>query len=631
MFTVRVSPIARGVPLDELTFFSRDAIQAGSIVQAEIRKRVQPCLVLSSHSAAEDKLALKSTRFTLKKISGHARLVVAPYLIRALERVSVFYRVPLGAVLAELTFTSLLSVARKLPELQNQSETQRDTPPEVLILQAEPEGRIGAYKNLTRETFARGRSLTLIAPSLVEVDALAKELSRGIEESVVVLTSALTPKKLRAAWERVVTATTPMLVIGTPPALSVPVPNLDVVIVERESARSYITRHIPPLSLRLAAEYVAREAGARLVLADYPVRVETRARLDAHTAEELIRAQVRPAGAQLVTVIDTRAHDAKLKERRTFTPLSINGRDEVRAVLARKGRVAIFSARKGIAPLTVCNDCGTPVTDPTTGTPMTLIKTPTGNMFVSRQTGALVPSHTVCRTCGSWNLVTLGIGVDRVVEYVKREFPKSAVITFTKDTTPSHKAALKLSQNFYDTEGAIMVGTERMLPYLTEPIEQVVVASIDTTLSLPAWRAGEYALQTLSALRTKALESLIIETRKPDNPVIRAIASGNIADYYRDELELRSSYGYPPFSLFISLFWTGTESQCKDTADHIAKTFAHRDLVGPLPPEIIDRGRLEQRATLRINPHSWPDEVLSQELDSLPRDIRVIVDPEDIV
>lgn len=631
MFTVRVSPIARGVPLDELTFFSREAVQAGSIVQAEIRKRVQPCLVLSSQPAQLEKLALKSTRFTLKKISGIARLVVAPHLIRALERVAEFYRVPLGAVLAELTFAPLMGAARKLPELPKQIEIQRDTPPEVLILQAEPEGRLGAYKNLTREAFARGRSLVLIAPSLVEVDALARELSRGIEERVVVLTGALTPKKLRAAWERVVTASTPLLVIGTPPALSVPVPHLDVIIVERESARSYTTRRSPPLSLRLAAEYIARDAGARLVLADYPVRVETRARLDAHTAEELIRPQVRPAGAQQVIVIDTRAHDAKLKEHRTFTPLSIKGRDEVRAVISRRGRVAIFSARKGIAPLTVCNDCGTPVTDPTTGTPMTLIKTPTGNMFISRQTGALVPSHTVCRTCGSWNLVTLGIGVDRVVEYVKREFPKSSVITFTKDTTPTHKAALKLSQTFYDTEGAIMVGTERMLPYLTEPIEQVVVASIDTTLSLPAWRASEYALQTLSALRTKAHESLIIETRKPDNPVIRAVATGNIADYYRDELELRSSYGYPPFSLFISLFWTGSESQCAEKALLVTNTFAHRDLVGPLPPEIVERSRLEQRATLRVNPHEWPDASLALELDTLPRDIRVIVDPEDIV
>jgi primosomal protein N' (replication factor Y) len=471
----------------------------------------------------------------------------------------------------------------------------------------------------------------LIAPSLVEVDVLVRELSRGIEESVVVLTGALTPKKLRAAWEQVVTATTPLLVIGTPPALSAPVPHLDVIIVERESARSYTTRHTPPISLRLAAEYVAKEAGARLVLADYPVRVETRARLDAHMGEELIRAQVRPAGIAEVHVIDTRAHDAKLKERRAFTPLSSKGRDEIRAVLSRKGRVAIFSTRKGIAPLTVCNDCGTPVTDPTTGTPMTLIKTPAGNMFVSRQTGALVPSHTVCRTCGSWNLVTLGIGVDRVVEYVKREFPKSTVLTFTKDTTPTHKTALKLAQTFYDTEGALMVGTERMLPYLTQPIEQVVVASIDTALSLPAWRAGEYSLQTLCALRTKALESLIIETRKPDNPVIRAVATGNIADYYRDELELRSLYGYPPFSLFISLFWTGTETQCAEKAALITKTLAHRDLVGPLPPEIVERSRLEQRATLRIDPHTWPSESLSQELDSLPRDIRVVVDPEDIV
>ena len=137
---------------------------------------------------------------------------------------------------------------------------------------------------------------SLIAPTVIEAETLARELSRGIENRVTLLTGELSKKKFLDAWNKAVTAPEPVLIVGTPVVLSVPRADIDAIVIERESARAYRGIYRPFLDVRLAAEALSRHSGARLILADFPVRVETRYRVDIHEAEELARSQVRPAG-----------------------------------------------------------------------------------------------------------------------------------------------------------------------------------------------------------------------------------------------------------------------------------------------------------------------------------------------
>jgi primosomal protein N' (replication factor Y) len=262
---------------------------------------------------------------------------------------------------------------------------------------------------------------------------------------------------------------------------------------------------------------------------------------------------------------------------------------------------------------------------------MTLHKTSAGNVFISHRSGAILPGETSCKVCGGWNLVTLGIGVDRVHEELKREFPDVPVILFTKDTAPTHKTAKKLMQEFFNASGAILVGTERMLPYLTEPIELVAVASIDSMLSLPAWRAHEQALSILFYLRERAIHRLIIETRKPDNEVMKTISSGNPADFYRADVGEREEFSYPPFSVFIGLTSVGTRVSVEKTRLLISETFKESDLVGPLPAEAVGKNEWKISAVIRVPRSGWPDAILSEKLKSLPPDIAIVIDPDQIV
>ena len=182
MYAVRVMPIQRGVFREYLTFFSREHIPEGSIVNVTIRKRAVPALAVSSVDVREDKMNLKSADFSLKKIQNTGRRVLSTAFLRAAKEAALYHASREGVALAALTFMPILSEPKKVEEAPIREVQNGAVAPEVLVLQAEHDERMSTYKNLTRESFARKQSLMIIAPSLTEVEQLESALSRGVEQ-----------------------------------------------------------------------------------------------------------------------------------------------------------------------------------------------------------------------------------------------------------------------------------------------------------------------------------------------------------------------------------------------------------------------------------------------------------------
>ncbi|PIR85394.1 hypothetical protein COU15_01025 [Candidatus Kaiserbacteria bacterium CG10_big_fil_rev_8_21_14_0_10_45_20] len=633
MYIVEVIPITKGAFKSRLSFFSKESLSPGMVVSVPIRGKKTSALVIDAREAREDKLSLRKGGFALKKLDPTGKkYIFPPATIRALHDAALLYAVHEGVALERFTPSVVIGNADKVHETKHTDE-QVTVTPDRLVLQAEYEDRIRTYRNITRESFARGQSVTILAPTIAEAENLYNLLSRGIEEQVVLATSALSKKNAIAVWNRVVDDVEPLLCIITHSFLTLPRENLSTLIIERESARSYLSFERTRLDARIFAEEMCKNNGARIVYADFPLRVETRARLEMGEVEEVSRLQISSRGTASARVIDARTKEdpEKPKKKRAFSSLTDGAGEAIRSTYAKKGRTFIYVSRLGLATLTVCNDCETPIVDPTTGTPMTLHKTPEGNIFLSHRTGAMLPAHTTCKNCGSWNLVTLGIGVDRVAEDVQKLFPEAYVLMLTSETASTHAKARKVAKQFFSENRTILIGTERALPYLEEPVELSIVASIDGTLSSSAWRAHEHALHTLFFLKDRTQDLFIVQTRMPETAVMKAIATGNPTEFYRDELEQRVQFGYPPATTFIGLTWTGTERAVEILKQEVEETLKDWELVGPLPPRLIAKNRYLARAVIRLPKGVWPEEKLAQALRSLSSAIAVSIDPDEIV
>lgn len=619
MYTVEVAPLVRGTFLDSLTFFSKESVAVGALVRIPLRGRSVHALILSIRDARQEKLGLKTLGFALKKLEDtEPQLVLSEAFMSGAMALARYALVPVGAVVREFTFMKLLT------ETHAPTNTpQRETVPEIQALSAETESRVATYRSLAREAFARNRSVILIASTLSEVAWLSDALARGIEDRVVTLHAGLTARALKLAWERA-TAPEPPLIIGTPPVLSIPRTDIDAIVVEREHAKSFVSRGSGRLDTRLCAEFIARAASTRLILGDFPLRVETFGRIGVDI-EELSRGSGRSESPADVLIYDSRTQ--KDGQKKSFAPLSDETIARIQSASDRGLQSVVYAARRGIAPLTVCNDCGTPVSD-SAGVPLTLYKTPDGNVFRSHKTGALVSAESACTTCGGWNLVTLGIGVDRVHDYLRTHL-SGPLFVLTADSAPTHKEGKKITDAFYGARGSCLIGTERIFPYLITPVSLSVVASIDSTLSLSAWRAEEQAHATLFALLSCTTDTLVIETRQPDAPVMKSIASKNPSEYIRGMVQERATFGYPPFTTFITLSWSGTPEIIADIERTVITALQAYETVGPLPPEAIGRGRFRERMVIRLPRTAWPDHRLSTLLEILP--VQVEVDADEIV
>lgn len=631
MFVVKVMPIARGAFKDHLSFFSKKELEPGMVVDVTVRNKKTPALVLSSTDAREEKSQLRSESFSLKKLEPKkVRRIFTRDTVEAMREVAHYHAAQDGTALAYFSSSTILGAENTIKEVKD-TGVLPDLAADCVALQAEYEERMSTYRNTTREVFAKGESVILLAPTISEAEKLYTELSRGIEEQTVLLTSALTKKGMITAWNRTVTDPEPLLLIMTHSFLTIPRENVSTLFIERESARSYVGREGVHFDARIAAEALATKQGSRVVYGDFPLRVETHARLRSHDMEEFGRVQRTVRSGAHARIIDARTKEEDTSKKKKFSPLTPQVQSLLETESVRGSRIFVYAARRGIAPLTICNDCGTPVTDPSTGAPMTLHKTPKGNVFVSFRSGAIIPSNTACRACGGWNLVSLGIGAERVFDEIKKMLPNAPLLMLTTETAGTHAKAKKMMKQFFGTKGAVLVGTDRALPYLYEPIEYSIVASVDSILSSGAWRAHTHALHTLFYLQSRTLETVFVQTRLPDAPVIRTFASGNPTDFIDQELIDRKQFGYPPFSTFIGLTWHGTQRAIEKNAEIVKDVLKDWELVGPLPPRATSKNHSIGRAVIRLEKGVWPNERLTSALKALPQDISITVDPDDIV
>ena len=67
MYLLTVSPLANGIPYEELSYFSKIQVAPGDLVEITVRKRVCRGLVLSVVDEQEEKQHLKHASFVTKK------------------------------------------------------------------------------------------------------------------------------------------------------------------------------------------------------------------------------------------------------------------------------------------------------------------------------------------------------------------------------------------------------------------------------------------------------------------------------------------------------------------------------------------------------------------------------------
>lgn len=630
MNVVSVIPLIRGSQVETLSYYTSQDFPVGTVITVPIRNNQKPAIVIRSKPASTTKAALRAATFRLRKLPEQHECPALPQsILNTAATLTKYVPAELGAIIFAMLPKEVREGSVSIHTVASPEVTAN--PNQTHVLTGTYEDRYRSYRSRIRETFAHRGSVLFVVPTTADVERARSYLERGIEQRIVTFSAALTKKKLQDAYRDFHDVTHAKLVITTPSHAFLDRHDFTDIIVDQARSRAYKSRFRPYLDIRECLKQLAKHTGRNLLLGDLVPRAEDEylRREDIYETEGDAPKRLSLTG-QLEVVEPPTERTASEKFQLFFPPV-LTALEEI---TSKRKNIFIYAARRGLAPVVTCVDCGHVFRCPDSGAPYTLFKTEKDGeekrWFVAAASGRRLRAPDTCSECGSWRLRERGIGIQHIEKELRTQYPDVPLILFDHTTATSLRKATQLVSSFYDTKGAIMLGTAMALPYLEKPIPYTVITSLDAARAVPTWRAEEELFSLLLQLREKTEETCYLQTRSTPDDIVTLAASAQIESFYDGELELREQLKYPPHSTFVHLTLAGTAQ-----AVHKLETELDARLLQWKPRFYHAPTTTSVKATrfglIRVPRHTWPDEKLMHTLRSLPPNVRIEINPDRII
>ena len=609
------------IPLEE-TFWYRHSGQArvdiGVRVEAPLRKRpkatgyvvevVEAPSENQPASLASSDLPQDLARLAPDKIRDILRVVDTEPLFDpetlALGRwLAAMYHCSLGEALSAM-LPSARRERQEIPEEFDEVELSRT--PLVLTsgqkaaldgILAEPEGMFYLYGptgtgktevflQLAEATLAVGRGVLYLVPEIALTRQVEQDVRARFGARCAIIHSRLTPSHKLAEWRRIAKGEA-RIVVGARSAVFAPISDLGLIIIDEEHDSGYKSGTTPRYHARQVAMHRARLAKARLVMGSATPSPEAwKACAEGHMHRFSLTD--RPAGGSFpeMHIVDMRGRVGLISEE-----LAQALHDAKRA-----GRQSIlFLNRRGFARTLICQTCGAEILCRHCSVPLTYHKA--SGRLVCHYCGYSEPKPEACPECGSLDLTWASYGTERIDEELDEHFPGMRHARLDTDTASAKGVLEATLKAFEQREIDLLVGTQMVAKGLNFPGVRVVgILMADQGLSMPDFRAAERVFSLIVQVAGRAGRHrpdglVFVQTRKPESPIVRLAAAGDVAGFLERELEARRQLDFPPAARLCRVVFRSRTfryardeaSTCAATARRIAQNpaFADIDVLGP--------------------------------------------------
>ena len=450
----------------------------------------------------------------------------------------------------------------------------------VLVDGVTGSGKTEVYLRAIERVVAAGRTACVLVPEIALTPQTVARFRGRFGDKVAVMHSRMSDGERYDQWDFVRSGEA-RVVVGARSALFTPLRNLGLIVIDEEHEGSYKQDSAPRYHARDVAIWMARRAGAAVVLGSATPSIESLY----HAAKDPLWHRValpeRANGKAMpeIEVVDM-AHEFKGGSRSMFSKRLAT---ELEAELSAGHKAVLLLNQRGFAKFVLCRDCGFVPECPSCSTSLTYHER--GNALVCHHCGYRVASPPTCPSCGSPYLKKFGAGTQRV-EADLRELADSfanvegpvPIIRMDADTTSGKGAHQRLLDEFAQADVAVLLGTQMIAKGLDfDDVTLVGVINADTQLHLPDYRAGERTFDLIEQVAGRAgraeLEGrVLVQTYEASSPAISAAASYDRASFLRDELPKRKALGYPPYVRLANvLIWGADEEAVRLYAEKLQR------------------------------------------------------------
>jgi len=476
-----------------------------------------------------------------------------------------YYHHPLGEVIAA-TLPKALREGRALSETPLAiSKQQRSTP---LALNTEQQhavdavlaahgfapfvlagvtgsGKTEVYLQLIAAKLALGLQALVLVPEISLTPQTVARFASRFAEPIALLHSGLTDKQRLIAWSAAARGEA-RIVIGTRSAVFAPMPHCGLIILDEEHDQSFKQQSGFRYSARDLAVVRAKNRAIPLVLGSATPSLETLYNVKRQRYQRLSLTQrAGQAVPPTMQVLDLRNKDC-------HEGLSDELIQIMQEHLQQQGQVLLFLNRRGFAPILLCHHCGWVSKCARCDARMTLHVQP--RYLLCHHCHEVQIPPRICPHCHQGELITLGLGTERIEQTLQKLFPLHNTIRIDRDSTTRKGSLEKMLAQMHSGEAHILVGTQMVAKgHHFRNLTLVAIVDADTGLFSSDFRATEKMAQLLMQVagragREQRQGQVLVQTHQPDHPLLVTLLEQGYDAFAEKVFAEREATGLPPYS-----------------------------------------------------------------------------------
>jgi primosomal protein N' (replication factor Y) (superfamily II helicase) len=422
-------------------------------------------------------------------------------------------------------------------------------------------GKTQVFMNLIDRVLEDGRGVIVMVPEISLTPQTISLFHARYGGGVAVFHSGLSLGERLDEWKRIKNGSA-SIVVGTRSAVFAPFENLGLIIMDEEQEGTYKSESTPRYHAREIAKYRCAYHKCLLVLSSATPSVESYYNaLSGKYTLNVLPERFGPARLPEVEVVDMN----KEIEKGNTGILSETLAASLRKNFENGMQSILLLNRRGYNTFASCRACGHVATCPNCSISLTYHAA--NNRLMCHYCGYSIPFTRECPNCHAERMRYSGFGTQRAEEQLAQLLPEARILRLDADSTMTRFAYDKKLKQFSEGAYDIIIGTQMVAKGLDfENVTLVGVLSADQALYGDDFRSYERAFDLLTQVvgrsgRGKYEGKAVIQTFTPENVIIKLAAQQNYTEFYQQEIALRKSLLYPPYSDICVIGFAGREEK----------------------------------------------------------------------
>ena len=421
----------------------------------------------------------------------------------------------------------------------------------VLFKGVTSSGKTEIYVELIKKVLEKKMNVLFLVPEIALTTQLVSRLKKYFPNNLHVYHSGINPNLRYEIWNDLKSSVEPKVVLGARSSIFLPFNNLGLIIVDEENEVSYKQFKSPPLyNARDLAVYISKVMNSRCILASATPSIESfhNSKIKKYSLVQLNKRYGDFESPELI--FDDPSSDSSMLLSQTMI-------SEIKKELENNKQIIIFRNRRGYSTYIQCTACLN--VDQCPNCDVSLTFHINKKLLKCHYCGYSKDESTTCSKCGLQALEKKGVGTQLIEEKISSLFPNIKVARLDYDTTRKKSSFKDIISRFEDNEFQILVGTQMVTKGLDfKNVSLVCVIESDFLLNYPDFRSHERYFQLIKQVSGRAGRSgsrgrVIIQTKNINHYVNRRIIENDDINFYKNEINQRKEFNYPPFSRLIKI------------------------------------------------------------------------------